>query len=100
MTPTFKKFQNIAHEFQPGDTIAILPCNSKTDVDFILNRLELTSIADKQYYLTVVHENTKKKPPQILAHIPKRGTLRDLFTKYVSLRSPPKKVGTSDKEEN
>lgn len=75
----------------PGDTIGILPRNHDTEVNEILIRLNIESYKEKIYELGI-SENTTKKNATLPKHIPKHGTLEDIFIYYIDIRKPPKKV--------
>ncbi|KAF5308397.1 hypothetical protein FQR65_LT06218 [Abscondita terminalis] len=83
--------QNVEYEFQPGDTIGILPENDESEVNEIMERLLLTNLARKVYNLEIITE-TSKKNPVIPQHIPKESTLFDIFLKHLDIRTPPKKL--------
>ncbi|KAF5270978.1 hypothetical protein FQA39_LY08281 [Lamprigera yunnana] len=96
---------DIDKEFQPGDTIGILPNNNSNEVIQILTRLNLIKEAKKKYHLNIL-QNTKKKNAAIPSHIPNVGTLYHLFLRHLDIKSPPKKLFlkmlmryTSDAEE-
>ncbi|KAB0800330.1 hypothetical protein PPYR_06071 [Photinus pyralis] len=83
--------QDVDKDFQPGDTIAILPENNHDEVAELLHHLNLLAVADVPYVVEIRTGTTKKKPI-IPPHIPTCGTLRDLFSKRLDLRGTPKKL--------
>lgn len=85
--------QGIDYEFCPGDTIGILPSNADSDVNNLIQILQLEEVADLEYSISIL-QNTKKRNALLPKHIPKSGTIRNLLLKNLDLRSPPKKVGT------
>lgn len=82
-------FQDSNLKFRPGDTIGVLPQNTATEVDFLLEHLELTSKADVQYELTV---DKAVKGAKIPPHIPVQSSLRHVLTHCVDVRGVVKKV--------
>ncbi|CAG9135725.1 unnamed protein product [Plutella xylostella] len=76
-------------KFRPGDTIGVLPQNIATEVDFLLEHLELTSKADVQYELTV---DKAVKGAKIPPHIPVQSSLRHVLTHCVDVRGVVKKL--------
>ncbi|XP_018572088.1 methionine synthase reductase-like [Anoplophora glabripennis] len=81
----------ISYNFLPGDTIGILPRNDDREVDEILIRLNIESDKEKLYELGIL-ENTTKKSATLPKHIPRQGVLKDIFTYYIDIRKPPKKL--------
>ncbi|XP_017039672.1 methionine synthase reductase [Drosophila ficusphila] len=77
-------------DYQPGDTIAILPSNSTKLVDKLINRLELNNKADVTCHLKLVL-NCAKKNAKLPAHIPSETTPREIFTHCLSLNFVPQK---------
>lgn len=89
--PFSRDNQGIVHEFEPGDTIGILPANNEDEINKIFELLDVNLCADKLYELGIFKDTLKKKP-SVPAHVPPTGTLRTLFRNYLDIRSPPKKV--------
>ncbi|KAF2899391.1 hypothetical protein ILUMI_06786 [Ignelater luminosus] len=83
--------QDHDYEFEPGDTIGILPCNDKHEVEQLFDRLNLKSVMTVPYTICILNNTTKKKPV-IPPHIPVCGTLQDLFLNHLDIRSVPKKL--------
>ncbi|XP_018324232.1 methionine synthase reductase [Agrilus planipennis] len=83
--------QDIDFEFEVGDTIGILPCNSAYEIEQIIEKLKLKEVADKFYKLSVSRD-TSKKNPKIPQHIPEYGTIRNILQYHIDIRSPPKKL--------
>lgn len=79
------------HEFKPGDTIGLLPYNNEEEVLQIIECLNLSQWATKSYKLGI-RKDTSKKKAVIPSHLPICGTLKDLFRRYVDIRSSAKKV--------
>ncbi|KAJ8960555.1 hypothetical protein NQ318_013843 [Aromia moschata] len=86
-----KRFRTFLSTFLPGDTIGILPRNDPVEVDKLLVRLNVEAEAEKWYNLSI-SEDTTKKNATIPKHIPISGVFRDIFTYYVDIRKPPKKL--------
>ncbi|XP_046978249.1 methionine synthase reductase-like [Vanessa cardui] len=76
-------------DFAAGDTIGIVPQNNKSEVDDIINHLELISVVDLNYTLRVASEQKGAKIP---AYIPVTSTLRHVLTHCVDLRGIIKKL--------
>ncbi|KAH1012590.1 methionine synthase reductase [Dendroctonus ponderosae] len=74
--------------FLPGDVIGILPENNSSEVQKLLNHLNLTSVCHWKYHLSI-QEGSKKKIPK---HLPPSSTLYEVFLKHICLRSAPKKL--------
>ncbi|XP_060526024.1 methionine synthase reductase isoform X2 [Cylas formicarius] len=75
-------------EFLPGDTLAILPRNDENEVDSLLFRLNVDSVSDNRYCLV----DDCEKPFNIPKHVPREGTLRNVFMSHINIRSMLKKV--------
>lgn len=82
-------FQGSNFNFKAGDTIGIIPHNDESDVNFVLNHLNLTSTADLSYTLST---DTSVKGNKIPVHVPMKSTLRHVLTHCLDLRSVLKKV--------
>ncbi|XP_053695831.1 methionine synthase reductase-like [Sabethes cyaneus] len=78
-------------EYFPGDTIGILTQNLASDVEFMLDRLHLTEIADCVYEVKLA-KPVKKKNPEIPAYIPKFITPRRLLSECLDFRIIPRKL--------
>ncbi|KAH8356093.1 hypothetical protein KR200_010349, partial [Drosophila serrata] len=77
-------------EYQPGDTIGIMPSNSPDVVNALLSRLELKVKAEAPFYLKLVL-NCAKKNAKVPAHIPPMTTAREILTHCLALGSVPQK---------
>lgn len=77
-------------DYQPGDTIAVVPSNSPEVVDALLTRLELNDKADATFNLKLVL-NCAKQNAKIPAHIPPATTPREIFTHCLALGGVPQK---------
>lgn len=77
-------------DYEPGDTVAILPSNSPQVVAQVLQRLNLTQQADSACHVNLAL-NCAKKSAKVPAHIPALTTPREILTYCVSLRSVPQK---------
>ncbi|CAB3246820.1 unnamed protein product [Arctia plantaginis] len=75
--------------FKAGDTIGVIPHNNESDVNFIISHLDLTSLADECYSLSV---DSSVKGGKIPAHVPKESTVRHVLTHCLDLRSVMKKL--------
>ncbi|CAB3251850.1 unnamed protein product [Arctia plantaginis] len=89
-------FVNLKSEhskYDPGDHIAILPCNPRNDVDVILSRITDADNYDKQVQLQVQVEKLTAtgiaKSWVNHDHLPPV-SVRDIFTRFVDITSPPK----------
>ncbi|XP_073831240.1 methionine synthase reductase [Musca autumnalis] len=76
--------------WQPGDTIAILPCNPKKDVESLLYCLDLSDKADTKCQIQV-NPSCTKKTAKVPAHIPAASTPRELLRDCVNIRGVLKK---------
>ncbi|KAH8346964.1 hypothetical protein KR059_003617, partial [Drosophila kikkawai] len=77
-------------DYQPGDTIAVVPSNSPEVVDALLTRLDLKDKADAMFNLKLVL-NCAKKNAKVPAHIPPTTTPREILTHCLALGSVPQK---------
>lgn len=82
-------FQGSNFTFRPGDTIGIIPSNKSSEVDTIIDHLNLKSQAELQYSLSV---NNSPKGGKIPPHIPTKSTVRHVLTYCCDIRSVLKKV--------
>ncbi|OWR41645.1 hypothetical protein KGM_203279 [Danaus plexippus plexippus] len=88
--------------FTPGDTIAIIPHNKKSEVDFILNHLNVKEVLYNDYKLSL---DSGQKGAKIPVHIPIKSNLYYVLTHCVDLRAVIKKLfllalSTHTKDEN
>ena len=86
----FLHLQESTLECEPGDSLGLICPNPKEEVDVLLERLNLADVCDLPYALHV-KEGTSKRNPKIPDFVPKTGTLRELFTWHLDIRSVPKK---------
>ncbi|XP_017004526.2 methionine synthase reductase [Drosophila takahashii] len=77
-------------DYEPGDTIGVLPNNRDELVDRLLQRLELTDQADTTCHLKLAL-NCAKKNAKLPAHIPATTTPREILTDCLSLNFVPQK---------
>ncbi|KAH8243769.1 hypothetical protein KR032_009953, partial [Drosophila birchii] len=77
-------------DYQPGDTIGVMPSNSPDVVDALLTRLDLKDTADAAFNLKLVL-NCAKKNAKVPAHIPPTTTPREILTHCLALGSVPQK---------
>ncbi|CAH0553617.1 unnamed protein product [Brassicogethes aeneus] len=82
---------NEKFDYLPGDTIGILAQNNLDEVNNLLDRLNLTGVADNEYCLSIL-EGTIKKNPTLPKHVPKNGSIRNIFVNNIDIRTPPKKL--------
>ncbi|CAH2229778.1 jg5797 [Pararge aegeria aegeria] len=76
-------------DFRPGDTIGIIPQNSQSDVDNLLEHLNINDLADINYTIST---DAGKKGVKVPPHIPVESTLRHILTYCVDLRGVLKKL--------
>ncbi|KAH8326379.1 hypothetical protein KR067_006079 [Drosophila pandora] len=77
-------------EFQPGDTIAVLPSNDEKLVDELLDRLELVSKADTMCSVKLGLK-CAKKGAKVPAHVPQTTSPREILTHCLALNTVPQK---------
>ncbi|KAH8369214.1 hypothetical protein KR009_004322 [Drosophila setifemur] len=77
-------------DFQPGDTIAVLPCNDGHLVDELLERLALTSEATTTCHVNLTL-NCAKKSAKVPAHIPQSTNPREILSHCLALTAVPQK---------
>ncbi|KAL3279683.1 hypothetical protein HHI36_017189 [Cryptolaemus montrouzieri] len=82
---------NTFFNFEPGLTLGVLPNNDENEVDQLLMRLGVESVADNYFKLGIL-SNTKRKNACIPKHIPECCSLRKVFLQHVDIRSVPKKL--------
>jgi sulfite reductase alpha subunit-like flavoprotein len=78
-------------DFQPGDTIGVIPENSKDEVERVMKHLKVSERADTIVTVSVKPGTVKKRvcvPP----HIPTKTTLRHILQTCLDIRAVPKKV--------
>ncbi|WKX93201.1 hypothetical protein Q1695_010891 [Nippostrongylus brasiliensis] len=74
--------------YEPGDAFYFVCQNPLPEVNFILDRMGLLSIAD-QVCSVSVNPSTQKINPTLPAHVPARSSLRHLFTYCLDIRRTP-----------
>ncbi|XP_050293252.1 methionine synthase reductase-like [Anthonomus grandis grandis] len=86
----FQENKEVKHDYFPGDVIAILPENDQTEINELFKRLNLTDQCNKYCKLDLTDDAGKKSIPK---HLPTHHvTLKQIFLKYVDVRSVPKKL--------
>ncbi|XP_034828978.1 methionine synthase reductase [Maniola hyperantus] len=76
-------------KFRPGDTIGVIPQNSQSEVDCLIEHLNLKDVADCDYVLSI---DSSLKSGRMSAHLPMESTLRHVLTHCVDLRGVLKKL--------
>ncbi|GAB6019172.1 hypothetical protein CHUAL_000791 [Chamberlinius hualienensis] len=77
--------------YDPGDAFGVYAPNDSTEVDWLLDRLELKEQSKTVYRLTAVQTDTGKRPVTIPKHIPPTFTTFELFTHLCDIRTVVKK---------
>lgn len=80
-------------DFQPGDTIGVIPENSKYEVEKVMKHLKISERADT-IVTVLVKPGTLKKKACVPPHIPIKTTLRRILQTCLDIRAVPKKVTT------
>uniref|UniRef100_A0AC35G5N7 FAD-binding FR-type domain-containing protein n=1 Tax=Panagrolaimus sp. PS1159 TaxID=55785 RepID=A0AC35G5N7_9BILA len=75
-------------DYDAGDSVYFIFPNSQKEVDFMLHRLGLYSVADNQLKLSV-DQNSQKRDPKVPAFIPNPCSLRYLLTYCLDIRRAP-----------
>ncbi|XP_021921277.1 methionine synthase reductase-like isoform X2 [Zootermopsis nevadensis] len=78
-------------EYQPGDTVGVIPQNSEDEVQKIMKHLKILERADTVVTISVKPGTVKKKacvPP----YIPVKATLRHILQTCLDIRAVPKKT--------
>ncbi|XP_045421676.1 methionine synthase reductase isoform X1 [Lemur catta] len=77
--------------YQPGDAFSVICPNSDSEVQNLLERLQL---ADKREYrvLLKIKADTKKKGASLPKHVPEGCSLQFIFTWCLEIRTIPKKA--------
>ncbi|KAH8310418.1 hypothetical protein KR044_001239 [Drosophila immigrans] len=76
--------------YDPGDTLAVLPCNGSQVVDQLLQRLDLSEQADSTCQVRLL-PNCTKKTAKVPAYIAQSTNPREIFTFCVNLHGVPQK---------
>uniref|UniRef100_A0A182LV15 Methionine synthase reductase n=1 Tax=Anopheles culicifacies TaxID=139723 RepID=A0A182LV15_9DIPT len=79
------------YRFWPGDTIGILSYNTDSDVEYILDRLNLKSQCDTVRNVGI-DQHTTKKGAKIPMYVPSVINYRRLFKECLDLHAVPKKL--------
>nr|CDJ87777.1 Flavodoxin nitric oxide synthase and FAD-binding and Oxidoreductase FAD NAD(P)-binding domain containing protein [Haemonchus contortus] len=74
--------------YEPGDAFYFVIPNSSMEVNFILDRMNLLSVADQKCTVSV-NPNTQKINPVLPAHVPPESSIRHLFTYCIDIRRTP-----------
>jgi methionine synthase reductase len=77
--------------YMPGDSFSVVCENEESEVEWLLNRLDLTSVADTPATLKIM-ANTQAKHPSIPIHLPKSWTPRGWLQNCCDIRCVPKKM--------
>uniref|UniRef100_H0V865 Methionine synthase reductase n=3 Tax=Cavia porcellus TaxID=10141 RepID=H0V865_CAVPO len=77
--------------YQPGDAFHVICPNNDSEVQALLQRLQLAEQRD-HHVLLQVKADTKKKGAALPRHIPQRCPLQFLFTWCLDIRAVPKKA--------
>ncbi|XP_050078026.1 methionine synthase reductase-like [Anopheles maculipalpis] len=88
---TLKCLNDPGHRYWPGDTIGILSYNTNSDVEFILDRLDLHSQCDNVCNVGI-DPNTTKKGAKLPLFVPSVVNYRRLFKECLDLHAVPKKL--------
>lgn len=86
-------WQGSGIEYQPGDTVGVIPQNSEDEVQKIMKHLKILETADTVVTVSVKPGTVKRKacvPP----YIPVKATLRHILQTCLDIRAVPKKVKT------
>ncbi|XP_069348058.1 methionine synthase reductase isoform X2 [Eulemur rufifrons] len=83
--------QKTDFSYQPGDAFSVICPNSDSEVQNLLERLQL---ADKREYrvLLKIKADTKKKGASLPEHVPEGCSLQFIFTWCLEIRTIPKKA--------
>jgi len=78
-------------EFLPGDSFGIVCENNKSEVDYLLKRLNLVENCDRRITLAL-DPMSKKKAPKIPEHITTPSTIRKILSEDLDFRAVPRKM--------
>jgi methionine synthase reductase len=76
--------------YEPGDAFGFICPNRPEEVEFVLNRLQLSDVEDHSLHLTI-QQGTQAKKPSLPKHVPQGCTIRQFFTHCCDVRGIPKK---------
>ncbi|XP_078009436.1 methionine synthase reductase isoform X2 [Phascolarctos cinereus] len=82
---------NTTFSYQPGDSFSIICPNDASEVQELLQRLQLSEKRE-HCILLKIKENNKKKGAAIPQHVPERVSLQFLLTWCLEIRAIPKKA--------
>ncbi|VDD87971.1 unnamed protein product [Enterobius vermicularis] len=74
--------------FEPGDALYFIVPNPREEVNLILERMNLLTVAN-QKCLIRVHPRTEKKDAALPGYIPEISSLREIFTYCLDIRRSP-----------
>ncbi|XP_068846697.1 methionine synthase reductase [Capricornis sumatraensis] len=77
--------------YQPGDAFNVICPNSDSEVQFLLQRLQLTDRREHRVAMTI-KADTRKKGAALPQHVPERCSLQFLLTWCLEIRAVPKKA--------
>uniref|UniRef100_A0A914D012 Methionine synthase reductase n=1 Tax=Acrobeloides nanus TaxID=290746 RepID=A0A914D012_9BILA len=83
-----EKSEKILNEYDAGDSFYFIFPNPKREVEFILDRLKLSVVADQKCHLSV-DSNTAKRNAAVPKYIPNPCSLRYIFTYCLDIRRAP-----------
>lgn len=85
-TNTFQGIEDF--NFNPGDTIGILPINTDDDVSFVLERASLSDLCDGKISIQLLAGSKKKLPN----YLPQQTSIRKCLREGLDLHTIPKKL--------
>ncbi|MFH4974200.1 hypothetical protein AB6A40_000909 [Gnathostoma spinigerum] len=74
--------------YMPGDAFYFIVANPREEVNFILKRVGLLTLADQKCHV-VIDPKTEKKRAVVPAHVPPLSSLRYIFTYCLDIRRAP-----------
>ena len=74
-------------DYQPGDSIGVIAENDTSDVDYFISLLRIEN-ADEECTLSASSHSKRS----LASHLPRKASLREIFTKCVDFRCVPKKA--------
>ncbi|XP_047624945.1 methionine synthase reductase isoform X4 [Phacochoerus africanus] len=77
--------------YQPGDAFSVICPNSDSEVERLLQRLQLADRREHRVFLKI-KADTKKKGAALPQHVPEGRSLQFLFTWCLEIRAVPKKA--------
>uniref|UniRef100_A0A0N5ANG9 Methionine synthase reductase n=1 Tax=Syphacia muris TaxID=451379 RepID=A0A0N5ANG9_9BILA len=75
-------------DYEPGDAFYFIVPNFREEVNLILERMNLLSVADQKCYIRI-HPRTEKRNASKPGYIPEISSLRYVFTYCLDIRRPP-----------